>query len=791
MSTQAAVAGVAEMSIDGAPSVAELKAAVTAAGKKVAALKAAGTKSGPEFDAALAELLAAKAAAPTVPKSSGGGHGKKKKKKGGGGGSKPKAPEASWEEKLAAATANLAAAQAEVGAAAATDDAKRQKKAAKGLKKAEKGLKLANKKPKGERFGKAKVKATLPKAASSAKAYVNTTPAGEKKDMSAPMASSYDPAAVESAWGEWWEASKFATPDVDAALAAPASERFVMVIPPPNVTGHLHLGHALTCAIEDSMARWNRMKGKHVLWLPGTDHAGIATQVVVAKKLLRETGQTRHDLGRDAFLKKIWEWKEQNGSHITKQLRRLGASVDWSREVFTMDERLSESVTEAFVRMYEKGIIYRDYRLVNWCCALNTCISDIEVEHLDVTKRCRLKVPGGATGKTYEFGCLTKFAYNVAPMEDGAPDAPGTPTEVVVATTRLETMLGDTAVAVHPNDPRYTSLHGRFVVHPFNGKKLPVIHDGELVDMAFGTGVVKITPAHDPNDYECGLRHGLEQISLLNDDGTMNANCGEFEGQFRYDCREALEAALEAKGLLRGKEDNAMSIGTCSRSKDIVEPRLKPQWFVNIDGMADRALDAVRSGELVIKPKFHEATWFRWLENKRPWCISRQLWWGHRIPAYLVSVAGEPAPNTSEPTNWVVARTEADAMAKAIEKFGKPASELTLSQDEDVLDTWFSSGIFPFSTMGWPKQTKDFEAFFPGAVLETGHDILFFWVRFVHVSSVLLSLSSSLLFPPFCFLPTGVEPRSFLLSLSLSLARSLILSLTPFRVLLCRSPAWS
>ncbi len=510
------------------------------------------------------------------------------------------------EAKLAAEQAKLAAAEA-AAAASPDDDAlkKAAKKAKKAVGKAEKGLKLARKKSKGNQWDKkgggegkqsekakakaaakaAKAKAAAEKAAAKA-AWTNPTPKGQKKDLSGPLPTEYLPERVEAAWGDWWEAEGFFSPDAAAALQKDPSERFTIVIPPPNVTGSLHIGHALTCAIEDTVVRWHRMQGKSVLWLPGTDHAGIATQTQVEKLLMKQTGQTRHDLGREAFLEKVWEWKTVKGGRITTQLRMLGASVDWSREVFTMDEKLCTAVTEAFVRMYQQGHIYRQKRLVNWCSKLNTAISDIEVDHEELAGRtAKKKVPGHDLDHEYEFGVIISFAYKV---EGDAED------EVVVATTRLETMLGDTAVAVHPEDPRYTHLHGKRLVHPFRAddhphKTIPIVLDDILVDMAFGTGAVKITPAHDPNDYACGKRHGLEEIDILDDNGAINGAGAPFQGVMRFDAREQILAKLTELGHYRGTADNAMQLPICSRSGDVVEPRLKPQWFVNTEAMAATA----------------------------------------------------------------------------------------------------------------------------------------------------------------------------------------------------------
>ena len=542
--------------------------------------------------------------------------------------------------------------------------------------------------------------------------------------MSVEMLPAYYPASVESAWDSWWEKSGFYTCDPAAAAAVGPADRFVMVIPPPTVTGSLHLGHALTAAVEDSLTRWHRMCGRPTMWLPGTDHAGIATQAVVEKRLAKERGLTRHDLGRTAFMDEVWKWKEASGNRITTQHRSLGVSVDWSREAFTMDPKLSVAVVEAFVRLSEQGLVYRDTKLVNWCCRLRTAISDIEVEYIDIEKRMRMAVPGHDPSKTYEFGLLTSFAYKVAGSVTGE--------EVVVATTRPETMLGDVAVAVHPDDARYKHLHGALLVHPFfPDRKLPVITDGELVDPTFGTGAVKITPAHDPNDYKCGKAHGLPFITVIAEDGSMAPGAGApFAGMMRFDARTAVLRALDERGLLRGKVDNKMRLGICSRSGDIIEPLIKPQWYVKCSGMAEAAVDAVRSGGLtLLPPGLHDATWFSWLENIQDWCVSRQLWWGHRIPAYFVEVEGVPLRDRSDPAAWIVARSEAAARTAAAAAHGVPESAVKLSQDEDVLDTWFSSGLFPFATFGWPDASNpDLAGFYPNSLLETGHDILFFWV---------------------------------------------------------------
>eukprot|EP00768_Dysnectes_brevis_P007986 gnl/Dysnectes_brevis/69_a86_4242.p1 GENE.gnl/Dysnectes_brevis/69_a86_4242~~gnl/Dysnectes_brevis/69_a86_4242.p1 ORF type:complete len:1031 (+),score=501.69 gnl/Dysnectes_brevis/69_a86_4242:35-3127(+) len=543
--------------------------------------------------------------------------------------------------------------------------------------------------------------------------YANPTAPGEKKDLSGEWPPAYNPSVIEQNWYSWWEKKGFFKADA----LSDKKNTFTIMIPPPNVTGALHIGHALTNAIQDTLIRWHRMKGDETLWLPGTDHAGIATQVVVEKQLMRDEGKTRHDLGREAFLERTWQWKETYGGRIFEQLRKLGSSFDWEREVFTMDPVRNKAHNEAFIRMFKKGLIYRDKRLVNWDCTLMTAVSDMEVDYIDVDGPTKILVPGHG-GRKYTFGLLTSFAYPLHEVEG----------EIEIATTRLETMLADAAVAVHPEDPRYTHLKGMHVKHPFNGRLIPIIFDSELVDMEFGTGAVKITPGHDPNDYECGKRHGLEMRNLLNDDGTINAEGGKFEGMRRLDCRIALVKALKELGLYRGEEPHKMAIGTCQRSGDIIEPMLKPQWYVNCKDMAARAAQCVRDGELEITPAWHKDTWFRWLDNIRPWCISRQLWWGHRIPAYIFWAKGQEKPTGADASHWVAGHTVEAAMEEAAERLGVPLDRVCVEQDEDVTDTWFSSGLFPFSAFGWPDASPELDRFFPGSVLETGHDILFFWV---------------------------------------------------------------
>ncbi|KAF9510893.1 hypothetical protein BS47DRAFT_1347375 [Hydnum rufescens UP504] len=546
--------------------------------------------------------------------------------------------------------------------------------------------------------------------------YVNTTPKGHKKDMSEPMAAGYNPIAVESAWYDWWESQGFFAPVMGPDGKPKPEGSFIIPAPPPNVTGNLHIGHGLTVAIQDALIRWNRMLGKTTLFAPGFDHAGISTQSVVEKRLYKTFGQTRHDLGREKFLEKVWDWKNDYQQRITNQVKRLGASYDWDRVAFTMDESRSRAVVENFCRLREDGIIYRANRLVNWCVHLNTTLSNLEVDQKKIEGRTLLNVPGYDPKERVEFGVITSFAYHIENSDE----------KIIVATTRPETMLGDTAIAVHPDDPRYKHLHGKYAVHPFLDRRIPIIQDSIAVDMEFGTGAVKITPAHDPNDYEVGVRHNLPFINIMNDDGTYNDNVGPtYKGMKRFHVRRAIVDALKARGDYIETKDNPMNIPICSKSGDVVEPIMKPQWWVSCKPLAAEAIKRTQAGELKITPKVSEAEWYRWLEGIQDWCISRQLWWGHRAPAYFVNIEGKEQDRIDD-GNWVVGRTieEVTERAKALAA-GIP---FTLEQDEDVLDTWFSSGLWPFSILGWPSQTEDMTNFYPTSMLETGWDILFFWV---------------------------------------------------------------
>jgi len=498
----------------------------------------------------------------------------------------------------------------------------------------------------------------------------------------------FDPRAVEPRLYQMWEASGAFAPTSD-----PAARPFSMVIPPPNVTGSLHIGHALNNTLQDVLIRFQRMRGRAALWLPGTDHAGIATQMVVERQLAAEGNIGRRDMGRDAFVEKVWEWKAASGGTIVNQLRRLGASCDWSRERFTLDEGLSAAVRKVFVQLRKEGLIYRDKRLVNWHPELQTAISDLEVENVEVN------------------GHMWRFRYPI----EGLKDASGADRYIVVATTRPETMIGDTAVAVHPDDERYQDLIGQQVRLPLTGRLIPIIADS-YADPEKGTGAVKITPAHDFNDFQIGKRHGLEAINVFTPDARMNEVAPEaFRGLDRFEARKKIVAALEEQGLLDGVDNHRLMIPYDEKSKlVIIEPYLTDQWYVDAAVLAKPALEAVEKGETVFIPRNWEKTYFEWLRNIEPWCISRQLWWGHRIPAWY-GPDGE----------IFVEETEGQAKAAARAHYGH---EETLVQDEDVLDTWFSSALWPFSTLGWPQETDDVARFYPTDTLITGFDIIFFWV---------------------------------------------------------------
>jgi valyl-tRNA synthetase len=486
---------------------------------------------------------------------------------------------------------------------------------------------------------------------------------------------SYDPGSVEDKWCSFWEKGMFFVADVHSSRPS-----FVIVIPPPNVTGSLHIGHMLVYTLHDIIVRWRRMQGFNTLWLPGTDHAGIATQNVVERQLAAE-GKTRHDLGREAFEKRVWEWKEKSGNTILSQLRRLGGSCDWTRERFTLDEGLSRAVREVFVRLYEEGLIYRGKRLINWCVRCRTALSDLEVK-AEPTQ-----------GKLY---------YVRYPIKNSSEF-------ITVATTRPETMLGDTAVAMKPGDERYAHLTGQTLVLPLLRREIPMLSD-ESVDSQFGTGLVKVTPAHDPNDFEIGLRHKLEMISVIDEDGAMTEAAGAFKGMDRFQCRREVVSALDSAGLLEKVDDHLHNVGRCERCKTVVEPLLSTQWFVKMKPLAEPAISVVENGGIQFVPENWSKTYFEWMRNIKDWCISRQLWWGHRIPAWYCDRCGEIN----------VARETPHRCRKC--------NYTKLTREKDVLDTWFSSGLWPFSSLGWPDQTEDLKKFYPTSVLITSYDIIFFWV---------------------------------------------------------------
>ncbi len=498
--------------------------------------------------------------------------------------------------------------------------------------------------------------------------------------MSKELAKTYDPHGLEDRIYQKWLDKKYFHAEVDRSR-----KPFTIVIPPPNITGQLHMGHALDNTMQDILIRFKRMQGYNALWQPGTDHASIATEVKIIQKL-KEEGIDKHDLGREKFLKRAWDWKKEYGGRIISQLKKLGSSCDWDRERFTMDEGCNKAVTEVFCKMHEKGYIYKGSRIVNWCPVCNTSISDAEVEYED------------------QAGHFWHIKYPIL-NEDGTQSGE----YLTFATTRPETMLGDTAVAIHPDDERYTHLKGRKVLLPIMNREIPIVED-TYVDMEFGTGVVKITPAHDPNDFEVGKRHNLPIINIMNDDATINENGGKFAGMDRYAAREAIVKELDEMGLLVKIEDYSHNVGTHDRCKTTIEPLVKQQWFVKMDELIKPAVEAVKNGEIKLIPERMDKTYFNWTDNIKDWCISRQLWWGHRIPAYYCDKCGE----------IVVAKE----MPKVCPKCGCEH----FAQDPDTLDTWFSSALWPFSTLGWPDKTEDLDYFYPTDVLVTGYDIIFFWV---------------------------------------------------------------
>lgn len=493
----------------------------------------------------------------------------------------------------------------------------------------------------------------------------------------------YDPAGVEERLYKMWTENGYFHAEID-----PDKEPYTIVIPPPNVTGQLHMGHALDETLQDILIRYKRMQGYSALWVPGTDHAGIATQIKVEENLRVNEGLTRYDLGREKFLERVWEWKNLYGDRIINQLKKIGSSCDWDRLRFTMDEGCSKAVKEVFINLYNKGLIYQGSRIINWCPHCITALSDAEVEHAE------------------QAGHFWHIKYPVKDSDE----------VVIIATTRPETLLGDTAVAVNPNDERYTHLIGKTLILPLVGREIPVIAD-DYVDKEFGTGCVKITPAHDPNDFEVGLRHNLEQIKVLNDDATINDLGGKYRGMDRYEARKAMVADLEKEGLLVKVEEHTHNVGQCYRCGTTVEPIISKQWFVKMKPLAQPAIDAVKNKETQFVPEHFEKVYFHWLENIRDWCISRQLWWGHRIPAFYCDKCGE----------MVVTKEDSAVCPKCGEK---------MRRDPDTLDTWFSSALWPFSTLGWPDKTPDLEYFYPTSTLVTGYDIIPFWVMRMMFSGI-------------------------------------------------------
>jgi valyl-tRNA synthetase len=490
------------------------------------------------------------------------------------------------------------------------------------------------------------------------------------------IAKNYDPSEFEDRLYNTWVEKGYFHAEVN-----PDKKPFTIVIPPPNVTGQLHMGHALDETLQDILIRYKRMQGYEALWIPGTDHAGIATQIKVEEDMrVNENGLTRYDLGREKFLERVWDWKNKFGNRIINQLKKIGSSCDWDRERFTMDEGCSKAVREVFVNLYNKGLIYQGSKIINWCPHCTTALSDAEVEH------------------TEQAGHFWHIKYQVKDSDD----------YVVIATTRPETLFGDTAVAVNPEDERYKDIIGKTLILPLVGREIPVIAD-EYVDKEFGTGCVKITPAHDPNDFEVGKRHDLEQIKVMNDDATMNSYAGKYEGMDRYECRKAMVRDLEEQGLLVKIEDHSHNVGQCYRCGTTVEPIISKQWFVKMKPLAEPAIEAVKNGDTKFVPERFSKIYMNWMENVFDWCISRQLWWGHRIPAFYCQKCGETIVSKDDITVC-------------------PHCGGEVKQDEDVLDTWFSSALWPFSTLGWPENTKELEYFYPTSVLITGYDIIFFWV---------------------------------------------------------------
>lgn len=530
----------------------------------------------------------------------------------------------------------------------------------------------------------------------------NNTDAGTQSGTSSPesLPKTYEPQAVEQKWYRFWEEGGYFKPNPNAT-----GPTFVISMPPPNVTGALHLGHAITATVEDILIRYHRMKGDDALWVPGEDHAGIATQTVV-ERLLASEGTDRHELGREAFIARVWDWVGKYKRRIQDQHRRLGASCDWSRERFTLDEGLSKAVREVFVRLYDEGMIYRGERIINWCPRCMSALSDLEVNHVDT--------PGKLT--------YVRYPLKAEPGDEGDKSKPTVSQTVLteyisVATTRPETILGDTAVAVNPRDPRYAAIVGRLAILPIIGREIPIVAD-EAVDAAFGTGAVKVTPAHDPTDFEIGVRHNLPRVQVIGFDAQMTPEAGKYAGQDRYEARKNIVEELEQLGLIVKIEDYMVPLGHCQRCDTVIEPLISKQWFVKMTPLATPAIGAVKYGQIQIVPERFNKTYMDWLENIHDWCISRQLWWGHRIPVWYCDNCGQ----------MTVSREDVTTCAHC--------ESSDIHQDEDVLDTWFSSWLWPFSTLGWPEVTPDLLRYYPTSVMETGYDIIFFWVARMVMSGI-------------------------------------------------------
>lgn len=526
------------------------------------------------------------------------------------------------------------------------------------------------------------------------------------KDVSGALPSAYDPKLVESMWYEWWQKQKYFTLDDPLLYKLNKSKIFSMVIPPPNITGPLHLGHALTIAIQDTIVRWNRMNGNKVVWIPGCDHAGIATQVVVEKKLWNERKISKQDVGKEKFIEEIFSWKDEKVDKIYKQFYKLGSMLDFNQSFFTMDSKMSKAVVEAFIKLFDQGLIYRKKKFVHWSCTLQSAIADFEVEHLKLNGRKMLSIPG--MNEPVEFGIIDRFAYPIMNSND----------HIIVSTTRLETMLGDTAIAVHSKDSRYHNFIGKLATHPFTGENIPIIAD-DSVNISFGTGALKVTPAHSEIDFEIAEKYNLPFHEVFDDNGKIKENYQKFKGLPRFTARKLIREALKEKELYHGNTDYATTIPICSRSGDVIEPRLRYQWYLDCAEMARKASIAAENGSIKFLPERYKIVWLEWLKNIQDWCISRQIWWGHQIPAYLVK-------NSEGKEIWIAAQDKENAIIKGSKLLGVEQSDVTAKQDDDVLDTWFSSALIPLSVHGWPDKVQS--DFYPLSLMETGHDIIFYWV---------------------------------------------------------------